>query len=151
MARYRPLCRILHTALAGLGLFWLPIAVVQADIMVVVHPDNPLMSLSEENIRRIFLGRMRMFPNSSQGIETVDQNEQQEVFIDFYHAIAHLTPAKLKRQRASYLFSGKGRLPHVLDSDDAVIKYVAKTPEAIGYISQEKVDSFVKVVGTIKP
>lgn len=61
-----------------------------------------------------------------------------------------VTPAKLKRQRASYLFSGKGRLPLVKADDTAVKTYVASTPAAIGYVEAEQVDDTVRVVATVK-
>lgn len=122
----------------------------QADIAVIVHPDNPLATLDESEVRRIYMGRMHMFPASEQSIETVDHPESAPLFAEFYQAIAHLTPAKLKRQRASYLFSGKGRLPVVKDDDTAVRAYVAGTRSAIGYVDSALVDATVKVVWTTK-
>lgn len=121
-----------------------------ADIAVVVHPSNPLNSLNEDDVRRIFMGRMRLFPDSGQSIEAVDQEEGHATFADFYETIARLTPAKLKRQRASYLFSGKGRLPATLVGDAAVIEYVASHPGAIGYVLQETLDARVKSVLTLR-
>lgn len=117
-----------------------------ADIAVVVHPSNPLASLSEDDVRRIFMGRMRLFPDSGTSVEVVDQEESRPPFVGFYSAVARLTPAKLKRQRASYLFSGKGRLPATLQDDAAVLEFVASHPGAIGYVSQESIDTRVKSV-----
>lgn len=118
----------------------------QADLVVVVHPSNPVASLSEEDVRRIFMGRMRLFPEGEASIEAVDQEESRPHFAQFYEAISGLTPAKLKRQRASYLFSGKGRLPASLPDDEAVIDYVASHPGGIGYVARELVDARVKPV-----
>lgn len=121
-----------------------------ADIAVIVHPQNPLPTLEASDVRRIYMGRMRMFPGSTQGIETIDHPETTARFASFYQALSGLTPAKLKRQRASYLFSGKGRLPIVLEDDAAVKAHVATTPTAIGYIQIDQVDDTVKVVATVK-
>lgn len=126
------------------------VSMAQADIVVIVNPQNPLTILEEEEVRRIYLGRTRMFPGSSQGIETLDLPETAERFAAFYQSLTHLTPAKLKRQRASYLFSGKGRLPLVLPDESAVKQHVASTPSAIGYVQADQVDASVKVVATVK-
>lgn len=120
-----------------------------ADIAVVVHPANPLANLTQDDVRRIFMGRMRMFPDSDASIEAVDQDEASSAFERFYHAIARLPPAKLKRQRASYLFSGKGRLPTALEDDASVIEFIASHPDAIGYVSLDKLDARVKSVLTV--
>lgn len=121
-----------------------------ADIAVIVHSQNSLATLNESDVRRIYMGRMRMFPGSSQGIETVDQPESAECFLTFYKTLMQVTPAKLKRQRASYLFSGKGRLPLVKENDVAVKAYVASNPAAIGYMQADQVDDTVRVVATVK-
>ena len=136
--------------LVAVAAVWLGMcAPVAADIAVVVHPSNPLSALSEDEVRRIFMGRMRMFPESDGAIETVDQQEASTAFADFYQAIARLTPAKLKRQRASFLFSGKGRLPTALQDDAAVIDFVASHPDAIGYVDVNRLDARVKSVLTV--
>jgi hypothetical protein len=121
-----------------------------ADIVVVVNTANPVASLSEEDVRRIFMGRMRLFPKGEASIEAVDHDESRPIFVQFYHAITGLTPAKLKRQRASFLFSGKGRLPASLPDDAAVIDYVVTHPGGIGYLNADQVDARVKAVLTIK-
>lgn len=117
-----------------------------ADLVVVVHPSNPVANLSEEEVRRIFMGRMRLFPQGEASIEAVDQEETRPEFAKFYEAISGLTPAKLKRQRASYLFSGKGRLPASLPDDAAVLDYVANHPGGIGYVTRDQIDTRVKAV-----
>lgn len=125
-------------------------SLAHAEIVVIVNPQNPLTALEEEDVRRIYLGRTRMFPGSTQGIETLDLPETEERFAAFYQSLTHLTPAKLKRQRASYLFSGKGRLPLVLPDESAVKQHVASSPAAIGYVQADQVDASVKVVATVK-
>lgn len=135
---------ILALLLSGLS------ASVHADIAVIVHPANPVNALETGDLQRIYMGRMRMFPDSTQGIETIDHPETAETFAAFYQSLTHLTPAKLKRQRASYLFSGKGRLPIVKEDDAAVKSYVAQSPAAIGYVQADQVDDTVKVVATVK-
>lgn len=127
---------------------WVPNA--RADMAVIVHPSNPVTTLSAEDVRRIFMGRMRMYPASSVGVEALDLPDSNARFVDFYKSVSNVTPAKLKRQRASYLFSGKGRLPQVVADEAAMKALVASNPQAIGYIPVELVDASVRTISIIR-
>ncbi len=128
----------------------LPPTVGMADMAVVVHPSNPVTSISREDIRRIFMGRLRMYPDSSVAVEAIDVAESNPLFARFYQSVSNVTPAKLKRQRASYLFSGKGRLPQVVKDEAAMKALVATNPQAIGYLPVDQVDASVRTVGIVK-
>jgi ABC-type phosphate transport system substrate-binding protein len=52
----------------------------------------------------------------------------------------------VKTTWAKLSFSGKGTPPKVLDGDDAVKKFLAANPNAIGYVEKSKVDASVKAV-----
>lgn len=135
--------------LTALMLSLLP-RLTSADIAVIVHPQNPTATLTENDVRRIFMGRLRLFPDTNIGIDAIDVSDASQVFLEFYAAVARISPEKLKRQRASYLFSGNGRLPQVLVSETAVHKHVANSLTAIGYISAQNVDESVKVICIIE-
>lgn len=117
-----------------------------ADMAVIVHPSNPITTLSKDEVRQIFLGRMRLYPVTQKNIDPVDQDTSLPSFDTFYHLVTKLTPATLQRLRAMYLFSGKGMLPKMLPNERAVIQFVAEHPDAIGYIQQTSVDKRVKSV-----
>ncbi len=120
-----------------------------ADMVVVVHPSNPITTLSKDEVRQIFLGRMRLYPATQKNIDPVDQDASLPSFDRFYRLVANLTPTTLQRLRAMYLFSGKGMLPKMLPSEHEVIQFIAEHPDAIGYIQQSSVDKRVKPVFSI--
>lgn len=117
-----------------------------ADIAVVVHPENSIDRLSKHQVKKLFLGRLRMLPGTGLEANVVDQSEQQPSFSVFYSKLIKMGPAKLKRYRAAYLFSGKGKLPQKLEDSVQVKVHVASNQSAIGYIDAELVDESVKVV-----
>ncbi|CBL43668.1 conserved hypothetical protein [gamma proteobacterium HdN1] len=127
-----------------------PYESVRADIAVIVHPSNPVKSMDEEDLRRIYMGRMRLFPGTSLGVEAVDLPEENPRFVEFYQSLTHLAPARLRRQRASFLFSGKGRLPRVVESEAEVLRFVTESPAAIGYLDKSQVNGAVRVVAVVK-
>lgn len=109
-------------------------ATTRADIAIIVHPQNPLTELSEADLKKIFLGRLPLFPQSRQEIHPLDLPEWHPTFIDFYQRLLQLDGIKLKRYRAYYLFSGRGRLPTATTSESDLISRVANDPAAIGYL-----------------
>lgn len=126
-------------------LLWVSLT-VEAEIAIIVHPENPVQALSERDIKKLFLGRIRMFPGTTDAPIVVDQPAGTAVHSVFYSGFINMEPEKLKRYRASYLFSGQGMLPLTVDGALQVRDYVASHPGAIGYVNAEIVDDSVKVV-----
>lgn len=121
-----------------------------ADMAVIVNAKNPIKTLTEDEVRQIFLGRMRLFPATQRNIDPVDQDASLPGFNHFYQVVANLTPTALQRLRAMYLFSGKGLLPKMLPNEADVLAFVARNPDAIGYIRKERMNAEVKSVLIIK-
>ena len=117
-----------------------------ADVSVVVHPSSNIESLTTKQIKKLFLGRLRMLPNTGREAVVVDQGVNSLPHKRMYSELVRMTPANLKRYRAAYLFSGKGRLPITVEGDDQVKDFVAGSRSAIGYIDAASVDDSVKSV-----
>jgi ABC-type phosphate transport system substrate-binding protein len=129
----------------GLSLTFL----VKADIAVIVHPNNPIETLSHKDVQRLFLGRSLMFPHSTTKIYAIDHSDNSPTYNGFYEDVINMKSNKLKKYRAYYLFSGKGRLPLSLVGTANVINQVAETENAISYINTRYVSDKVKVVFTM--
>ena len=120
-----------------------------AELVVIVHPDNPVTKITQAQLKQIFLGRMPLFPDSKIEIVALDLPGNDPEFSEFYQKVVNLEAAKLKRYRAYYLFSGRGKLPKEMDSANAVVEEVLANQKAIGYIDQSHLKDNVRVVLTI--
>lgn len=129
-----------------LGLLALP---VKAEVSIIVHPNNPVKALTHKQVQRLFLGRIVMFPETKTKIYAIDQNEGSKIYQYFYEQVVNMNTTKLKKYRAYYLFSGKGRLPLAVDKTEDVVKYVENTENAISYVDSQSVTDKVKVIFTI--
>ena len=118
----------------------------KADLAVIVHPNNPIKSLSHKDVQRLFLGRSLMFPSTETKIYAIDHKENSQVYSRFYTDVIKMNSNKLKKYRAYYLFSGKGRLPLILDKPADVIDRVAVTENSISYVHSSDISDRVKVV-----
>ena len=121
-------------------------AQIQAEVVVIVNPDNPIISLSKKDVQRLFLGRMHKFPESDRKVESVDSLEGGSDYNSFYSSIIKMSKSKLKRYRAYYLFSGKGRLPTQMKNSKSILEYVSNTRNAIAYIDEKDITDRVKIV-----
>lgn len=118
----------------------------KADLVVVVHPNNPVNTMTAKEIQRLFLGRMSLFPNTQVKVNAVDQPQSNPAYKAFYKNVVKMSPSKLKRYRAYYLFSGKGRLPRPMKSSSAALQYVAENIGAITYLNKADLTAGLKVI-----
>lgn len=121
-------------------------AFAHGDIAVIVNPKNPLAELSAAELKKIFLGRMPLYPNSNREIRAIDLPDENPLFGEFYRQVVDLDGVDLKRYRAYYLFSGRGRLPVVANTAEDVIQKVAEDQGAIGYIDGRDVTPDTRVL-----
>ncbi len=118
-----------------------------AEVVAVVSSNNPLNTLSKNQVSDIFLGKMTRFPDGRQ-VVPIDQLEISTEREAFYLKFANKTPAQIKAYWSKIIFTGRGQPPPEVSNDIEVKKFLAKHPDAIGYIEQKQVDDRVKVVIT---
>jgi ABC-type phosphate transport system substrate-binding protein len=117
------------------------------EVVAVVAAGNPVSMLSKSQIADIFLGRKTLFPDGSKATP-IDQAEASPAREMFYLKFAGRTPAQIKAFWSKIIFTGQGQPPPEVSNDAEVKKFIAKHPDAIGYIEQSMVDDSVKVIIT---
>jgi ABC-type phosphate transport system substrate-binding protein len=118
-----------------------------AEVVAVVSATNPVTTLSKSQIADIFLGKLTRFADGRL-VVPVDQVENSAVRVAFYREFAGKSPAQIKALWSKIIFTGRGQPPAEAVNHIAVIKFIAKNPDAIGYIERKQVDDRVKVVFT---
>lgn len=118
-----------------------------ADVVAVVAVENPVSSLTRNEIADIFLGKLTRF-HDGRLVLPIDQVENSSERTDFYLKFTGRTPAQIKAFWSKVIFTGKGQPPPEVSSGIEVKQFIAKHPDAIGYIDAKLVDHRVKVVRT---
>lgn len=121
-------------------------SICSADVVVIVNSQSDLTSLDATTVRRIFLGKEKLFPNTTEKIKVLDQDKNTEIYATFYKEFIGFRLKHLRRYRAANLFSGKSLPPMVKPDDSAVKAFVQAEPTAIGYIDSDLLDDTVKAV-----
>jgi hypothetical protein len=101
---------------------------------VIVHPSNPNSSATRDFIAQAFFKRTTRW-QGGEAIHPVDLRPDSAVRRAFSGDVLQRSVAAVRSYWQQRIFSGRDLPPVELDSDDAVIKYVAKSPGAIGYVS----------------
>lgn len=146
----RRLLSLLPRLALALWLAWLPAA--QADIAVVVHPENPLRTISAREVSDLYLGRSYSVSVGEQriGMLVYEQPPDSPLREAFYRAVngmrIHLVNAYWARLR----FSGEVLPPRPLADSRAVIEAVSRNRQAIGYVDAATVNDSVRTVLLLK-
>ena len=114
-----------------------------AEIAVIVSKDLDLASLSQSDIKRVFLGKKRKLAGKK--VKLVDL-KNSDISARFYADIIGKSGASLRKYRAKLIFTGRGRAPKEVSTPSEVKSFVSSESGAIGYIPASDLDASVKAV-----
>lgn len=117
---------------------------INAGTAVIVNSANPDATITKKIAKKIFMGKMTS--TGSAEVIPVDQDEGSAIRDEFYKKAANKKPGKMKSYWSKMIFSGKAVPPEVVGGDAAVIEWVAKHKDAIGYLDSGAVNDSVKVI-----
>jgi len=120
-------------------------SLANAEISVIVSNNNPNTAIDQATVGKIFLGKIKSFPDGSQAVP-IDQNDGAAARNTFNSTILGKSSSQLKSYWSRLIFTGKGTPPKQSGNDAAVKQLVANNPNIIGYVDSSVVDDTVKVV-----
>ena len=103
---------------------------------VVVHRDNPTMSVTRAELSAMYMKRKRSW-RDGRAIFPVDQRAGSPLREEFSRTIHGKNAAYVTRYWQRLIFSGRGIPPRQLRSDAAVLDAVKNNRDAIGYVARE--------------
>jgi ABC-type phosphate transport system substrate-binding protein len=115
-----------------------------AEMVLVVHKDNPVEQMDLAEARNIFLGKKTLWA-SGRAINVYLQKDNER-HRQFAQQILGKSPRQLQMHWKRVLFSGLGVPPREVPDDQTVIERVAGNPQAIGYIDSRNQTDRIKVI-----
>jgi len=107
---------------------------MQAQVAVIANPSIKAVEVSSSDLRDLFTGASSTLKDGSHVTPVLLRaGSVNDAFLSLY---VGKSDSAFRASWRSLLFSGQGIMPRSLDSEAAVIEYVAHTPGAIGYISR---------------
>lgn len=117
------------------------------DIKIIANASVKSDSISEEDLRRVFLLQTRTL-NDGSSVHPVLQKggATHKAFVDQY---LDRDAAEIHTYYQGLLFTGKGSMPKELNADSEVVAYVLHMRGAIGYVSDRADTAQVKVLAVV--
>ncbi len=110
----------------------LPVMQVGADMVIIVHPENPLTSISSRDLRDVFLGNRSRVGGTTLVPVLLREGSGHEAFLE-----AHMgrTAVQFQTHWRTIVFTGRGKPLTTFDSDEEIVAFVSKNIEAVGYVA----------------
>eukprot|EP00767_Chilomastix_cuspidata_P007817 gnl/Chilomastix_cuspidata/8673.p2 GENE.gnl/Chilomastix_cuspidata/8673~~gnl/Chilomastix_cuspidata/8673.p2 ORF type:complete len:142 (+),score=6.68 gnl/Chilomastix_cuspidata/8673:61-486(+) len=113
------------------------------EILVVVNKGVPESSLSKDELKRIYLGKMSRWNNGDKVNFCLIKTDLLE---DFTNQYLGYTAVNYFKYWKKLVFTGKGSMPPFYDKDENVVNFVANTKGAIGFVPSDSNTDSVKVI-----
>jgi hypothetical protein len=138
----------LHCLTLLLGFLGCCFAAHAQDVVLVANESVQISEIKDADVRAIFTGAKTRFPDGSRAVPVILKGGPiHEVFLR-----KHIgeSPDEFRAQWRKAVFTGQGAMPKSFDSESVLIKYVAATPGALGYVSRISPGDKVKSLTPIK-
>jgi ABC-type phosphate transport system substrate-binding protein len=124
--------------------FTLPNVASAGTVVVIANENAPASSLSRADVKNIFLAKKTQWDNGQKiNLATLKKSQTHDYFLRKY---LQKSPSQFQRYFKTLLFTGKGKIPKSFNSEADLVRYVASTDGAIGYVSSETDTGSVKVI-----
>ncbi len=118
-----------------LVIFFLIVAVSHADCLIITNKSVNEEYITKNEVKNIFLGKQIKWKNKTKIRIVISDNK--ELHVAFLKTYIRRIPSQFRAHWRSMMFTGKGMLPRRFTTTEELIKYVATTEGAIGYIDSE--------------
>lgn len=150
------MCKLLLTLISASLLLTSFTSYANADVLaVIVAPNHNLQKIDSNELALIFW-RKKLYWAGGKHIQAINYTANNPLRLQFSQSILGSTPNAQTDYWNNLYFHGVSP-PHVVTSQEAMLRFVAETSGAIGYIDACKLDGRVKVVawidqdGTLSP
>ncbi|MBF0193737.1 MAG: substrate-binding domain-containing protein [Magnetococcales bacterium] len=126
--------RISYIFILALGIYpLLGLSYVNAQELLITHPNNSKSSISQQDIKNIFLGKKTHWPNGNR-IKIVVQ-KRGSAHDSLLKNVIGMTSVSFRNYWRKRVFTGSSRPPKTFKSDSDVVAFVASKPGSVGYIN----------------
>ena len=137
--------RILLATVPLLAFLGIPSTQAQSGFRVIVHPDNPVTSISKDDLSKLFLKKTSRWDDGTVAAP-VDLGRQSSVREDFTKEIHGRSLSSILSFWQRQIFSGRGSPPAELNTEAEAVQFVKANRGAVGYVSSGTDTSGAKAI-----
>jgi ABC-type phosphate transport system substrate-binding protein len=118
-----------------------------AQVVVIANHNVKATDVSKSDLREVFTGASASLADGSHVVPVLQKSgPAHEAFLSDF---VSKSDSALTATWRTLVFSGQASMPKSVDSDAAMVDYVARTPGAIGYIGKSSPHEGVKVLAVM--
>jgi len=115
-----------------------------SQVAVIAHKSVPVDTIKKSELLDFYTGDIKKW-NDGQSVVILDLKSRGDTRKAFYKFLGK-RPSRMKSIWLKKMLSGEGDPPVFMSSEEEMLKKVASTPGAIGYVNQAKVSEEVKIL-----
>jgi ABC-type phosphate transport system substrate-binding protein len=115
------------------------------EVAAVVSAKMKVVSVTQDQLSDIFLGRSNRFPDGTLAIPC-DLPEGSPLRETFYSKVLGKSQAQIKAHWSKIIFTGRGQPPRQVASSGEAKRLAAENPGIVCYIEADAVDPSVRAV-----
>ena len=112
--------------------------------VVIANSSVGAAQVDKGTLQSLFLGKTSRLGDAGVTVATLQQGAVHDAFLQAY---VGRSPQQFLSHWRKLVFSGQGTQPPAFASEQEMVEFVAKTPGAVGYISDATPHDGVKVLG----
>lgn len=116
-------------------------------LYIVVYSNSNIDSISNKELKDIFLSLNPHFPNGKKA--SPYDLDNRRAYRAFYKAVAGKSRLQMKTYWSEMMFSGKGLPPSTIRRENEVENLVEEDPRMISYLTEEPTSKRLKVIKII--
>ena len=133
-----------YIILALCALLYCPLAAGAENIIVIANKDVTMTSMARSDLQNIFLGKTVTWPDGKKiKLVVLKEGSTHERFLN---DLLEKRIPQFDTHWKQVIFTGKGRPPKMVDSEEDVVQYVSVTDGAVGYIDSGTDHADVKTI-----
>jgi len=113
-------------------------------LLMVVHPDVSVDAIEDEDLRRMYLGKMSRWKGGARVVPVMlKDGPNHELFVE---EVMARTVSSFVNYWKQAVFTGRGIPPRSFETESELVFYVSQTPGAVGYVGTDTPLPGVKVI-----
>jgi len=115
-----------------------------SQVAIIVHPEVPVDSLTKTKLLDLYTGDLRKWQENLP-IIAFDLKPKLEIRNEFFRLLGK-TSSRMKSIWLKKMLAGEGNPPAALADEISILRKIASTPGAIGFVSKNIVNNSVKEI-----
>lgn len=120
----------------------------RADYYIVVGESSPVVTLSQNEVLQLFMGRSRSYPDGRPAVAYDIADDALRG--GFYRSLTGMSLAQVTSYWARLMFSGRSLPPQRVSSEAAMAVRVERDPKAIGWLPEAPKRSGLRTILVLK-